>query len=153
MFRKLVSTDNDVATAILRIALGVVFFAHGSQKMLGWFGGSGFSGTMQFFAATMHIPTLFAFLAIMAEFFGGLGLIVGLFARVAALGIAANMLVAVAMIHRHFGFFMNWYGTQKGEGYEYHILAVAMAVLVMVRGAGAFSFDRALTAPPAAPAR
>src|SRR5450830_1842844 len=99
MFRKLISTENDAATAILRLALGVVFFAHGAQKMLGWFGGDGFNGTMGFFTKTMHIPALFATLAIAAEFFGGLGLIVGLLSRVAALGIALNMLVAIAMVH------------------------------------------------------
>jgi putative oxidoreductase len=93
----------------------------------------------------MHIPPLFAFLAIAAEFFGGLGLIVGLLSRVAAFGIAVNMLVAVATVHRHFGFFMNWSGTQKGEGFEYHILVIVMAMLVILRGAGRCSLDRALT--------
>ena len=145
MLKKLISTDNDAATALLRLALGVVFFAHGAQKMLGWFGGDGFNGTIGSFTGTMHIPALFAILAIAAEFFGGLGLVVGLLTRVAALGIAVNMLVAIATVHYHFGFFMNWVGTQKGEGYEYHVLAVAMAVLLIVRGAGAASLDRALT--------
>jgi putative oxidoreductase len=153
MFRKLICTENDAATAILRLALGVVFFAHGAQKMLGWFGGSGFSGTMSFFTETMHIPAVLAFLAIAAEFFGGLGLIVGLLSRVAALGITVNMVVAIAMVHHQFGFFMNWFGAQKGEGYEYHLLVIAMAVLVILRGAGAVSLDRALTAAPAAQAR
>jgi putative oxidoreductase len=153
MFRKLICTENDAATAILRLALGVVFFAHGAQKMLGWFGGSGFSGTMSFFTETMHIPAVLAFLAITAEFFGGLGLIVGLLSRVAALGITVNMVVAIAMVHHQFGFFMNWFGAQKGEGYEYHLLVIAMAVLVILRGAGAVSLDRALTAAPAAQAR
>jgi putative oxidoreductase len=153
MFRKLIATDNDAATAILRLALGAVFFAHGAQKMLGWFGGYGFSGTMAFLTGTEHIPALFAFLAIAAEFLGGLGLIVGLLSRVAALGIAVNMVVAIAMVHQQFGFFMNWSGAQKGEGYEYHVLVIAMAVLVMVRGAGAASCDRALTTAAAAPTR
>jgi len=153
VFRKLICTENDAATAILRLALGVVFFAHGAQKMLGWFGGSGFSGTMSFFTETMHIPAVLAFLAIAAEFFGGLGLIVGLLSRVAALGITVNMVVAIAMVHHQFGFFMNWFGAQKGEGYEYHLLVIAMAVLVILRGAGAVSLDRALTAAPAAQAR
>ncbi len=150
MFRKLMATDNDVATAIVRLALGVVFFAHGAQKMLGWFGGYGFSGTMGFFTGTMHIPALFAFLAIAAEFCGGLGLIVGLLSRVAAFGIAVNMVVAITMVHLPFGFFMNWSGAQKGEGYEYHLLVIAMALLLMVRGAGAVSLDRALSVAPAA---
>jgi len=145
MFQKLVYTDNDVATAILRVALGAVFFVHGAQKLLGWFGGNGFRGTMAYFTGTMHIPPLFAFLAIAAEFFGGLGLITGLLSRVAAFAIAANMLVAVAMVHRHIGFFMNWSGTQKGEGFEYHILVIAMAMLVILRGAGTVSLDRLLT--------
>jgi len=85
MIRKLIATDNDTATTILRLALGVIFFAHGAQKMLGWFGGYGFTGTMGFFTGVMHIPAVFAFLAIAAEFFGGLGLIFGLLTRVASL--------------------------------------------------------------------
>src|ERR1700726_357397 len=99
MLRKLIATDNDIATTILRLVLGVIFFAHGAQKMLGWYGGFGFTGTMGFFTGVMHIPALFAFLAIAAEFFGSLGLIFGLLTRVAAFGIFANMVVAVAMVH------------------------------------------------------
>jgi putative oxidoreductase len=146
MIRKLVATDDDIATTILRLVLGVIFFAHGAQKMLGWFGGYGFTATMGFFTAVMHIPSLFAFLAIAAEFFGGLGLIFGLFARVAAFGILSNMIVAIAMVHHQFGFFMNWTGTQKGEGYEYHLLALGATILLMTRGAGAASVDRLLFA-------
>jgi len=145
MVRKLFATDDNTSTAILRLALGVVFFAHGAQKMLGWFGGYGFSGTMGFFTGMMHIPAPFAFLAIAAEFFGGLGLILGFLTRIAAFGIAANMVVAIAMVHGAFGFFMNWSGTQKGEGFEYHLLALATTVFLMIRGAGAFSIDRAIT--------
>src|SRR5215472_16223421 len=146
MLRKLFATDDDVATAVLRLVLGVVFFAHGAQKMLGWFGGYGFSGTMGFFTGAMHIPAPFAFLAIAAEFFGGLGLILGFLARVAAFGIAVNMFVAISMVHSAFGFFMNWTGAQKGEGFEYHLLALAMTVFVIIRGAGAFSIDRTIAA-------
>jgi len=145
MFRKLIATDNDIATTILRLVVGVVFFAHGAQKMLGWFGGYGFSGTMGFFTGMMHIPAPFAFLAIAAEFFGGLGLIFGLLTRVAAFGIFCNMVVAVAMVHHNFGLFMNWTGQQKGEGYEYHLLALAIMVFLMIRGAGAASVDRLLS--------
>jgi putative oxidoreductase len=154
MLRKLFDTDDSTASAILRVVLGVVFFAHGAQKMLGWFGGYGFSGTMGFFTGTMHIPAPFAFLAIAAEFFGGLGLILGFLTRIAAFGIAVNMLVAIATVHSAFGFFMNWSGTQKGEGYEYHLLALASTVFLMLRGAGAFSVDRAIaTASPTAQRR
>jgi putative oxidoreductase len=145
MIRKLIATDNDDVVTFLRLVLGVVFFAHGAQKALGWFGGYGFSGTMGFFTGMMHIPALFAALAIAAEFLGGLGLIVGLLTRVAAFGIFCNMVVAVAMIHHQFGFFMNWSGTQKGEGFEFHLLVLAITVLLMIRGAGAASVDRLLS--------
>ena len=147
MTRKLIATDNDAATTVLRLVLGIVFFAHGAQKMLGWFGGYGFTGTMGFFTGMMHIPAPFAFLAIAAEFFGGLGLIFGLLTRVAAFGVFCNMLVAVAMVHHQFGFFMNWAGTQKGEGFEFHLLALAATVFLMIRGAGAASVDRMLSSP------
>ena len=106
MIHKLIATDNNTATTILRLVLGVIFCAHGAQKMLGWFGGYGFTGTMGFFTGALHIPALFAFLAIAAEFFGGLGLIFGFLTRMAAFGIFSNMLVAIALVHHHFGFFM-----------------------------------------------
>jgi len=149
MLRRLFVTDDNMATAILRLVLGVVFFAHGAQKMLGWFGGYGFSGTMGFFTGPMHIPAPFAFLAIAAEFFGGLGLILGFLTRIAAFGIAVNMVVAIATVHSAFGFFMNWSGAQKGEGFEYHLLVLAITAFLMIRGAGALSIDRAIaTASP-----
>jgi putative oxidoreductase len=141
---RLFFTDDETATALLRLVTGIVFFAHGAQKMLGWFGGFGFSGTMGFFTGAMHIPAPFAFLAIAAEFFGGLGLILGFLTRIAAFGIAVNMLVAIATVHGSVGFFMNWAGTQKGEGFEFHLLALGIMALLMIRGAGAFSVDRAI---------
>ncbi len=150
MLRRLLVTDDNTATVILRSVLGVVFFVHGSQKMLGWFGGYGFSGTMAYFTGTAHIPAVFAFLAIAAELFGGLGLMFGLLTRIAAFGISVNMLVAIAAVHSPFGFFMNWTGTQKGEGFEYHLLVLAMTAFLMIRGGGAFSLDRAITIPSSA---
>lgn len=136
------ATPKDFMLTIARLTLGFVFFMHGAQKVLGWFGGYGYSGTMHAFTHMMHIPAPFAFLAIMAEFLGGLGLIVGLLARIAALGIGIEMLVAIFMVHGRNGLFMNWYGTQKGEGYEYHLLAIALCLLILVKGAGAASIDR-----------
>src|SRR5438093_11809185 len=109
MLRKLLVTDANTATVILRSVLGVVFFAHGAQKMLGWFGGYGFKGTMTSLTRSGFAPSL-AFLAIMVEFLGPLGLAVGLLTRVAALGIAAVMLVAILTVHRQHGFFMHWSG-------------------------------------------
>ncbi|MGB7554557.1 MAG: DoxX family protein [Candidatus Korobacteraceae bacterium] len=144
MFHKIVSTSNDFTLTIARLVLGLVFFAHGAQKMLGWFGGYGFHGTMGFFTQQMGIPAPLAFLAICAEFFGGLGLLVGLLSRIAALGIIVNMLVAIATVHHVNGFFMNWTGQQKGEGFEYHLLAIALAIVVLIKGSGAISIDRAI---------
>ena len=146
MFRRLVQAENDYILTLARVILGVVFFPHGAQKMLGWFGGYGFDGTM---AGFIHngIPALFAFLAICAEFLGSLGLIFGFLTRIAAFGIACVMSVAITM-HLHNGFFMNWTGIQKGEGIEYHLLALAITVLLMARGAGALSIDRVLTREP-----
>jgi putative oxidoreductase len=142
----LVRTPHDVAATIVRLGLGIVFFPHGAQKMLGWFGGHGFAATVQALTSGLHIPTVFAVLAICAEFFGSIGLILGLFGRIAAFGIACVMTVAVlAAGHLQHGFFMNWTGQQGGEGFEFHLLALAIAIAVMVRGSGALSLDRMMS--------
>jgi putative oxidoreductase len=144
MFRGLLATRNEFSLTIARLILGIVIFIHGAQLMLGWFGGFGYAGSMHFFTQTLHIPAPFAWLAIMTQFIGAIALIVGLFTRIAALGIAIDMLVAVFKIHIHVGFFMNWYGTLKGEGYEYHLLALALCLILMARGGGALSIDGAV---------
>jgi len=143
MIRKLIATNNDAAITILRLVLGVVFFAHGAQKALGLFGGPGFSSTIGFFQQ-IGIPAWLAVLAIAAEFLGGLGLLVGFLTRIAALGIIVNMVVAILMVHSRVGFFMNWSGKQPGEGYEFHLLAIALGLAILIKGAGAFSVDRIL---------
>lgn len=147
MLKRLVETSNDVTALIARLALGIVIFPHGAQKALGWFGGYGVAGTLDFFTAKMGIPMLFALLVIAAEFLGSLGLIVGFLSRVAAFGIFCVMATATMMVHWQVGFFMNWGGKLPAghEGFEFHILAMALAIVVMVRGAGALSVDRALT--------
>jgi putative oxidoreductase len=139
--RKLLNTTPDFTVTILRVVLGVVFFAHGAQKVLGWWGGHGFHAAMESFMH-MRIPAALAVVAIAAEFLGGLCLILGLMSRIAALGIIIDMAVAVWMVHKQFGFFMNWMGTQKGEGFEYHLLAIAMGLAILIKGGGAFSMDR-----------
>ncbi len=144
MLKKLFHTDDDTATMILRVLLGVVFFPHGMQKLLGWFGGYGFGGTMGFFTGTLGIPAVFAFLAIIAEGLGALGLLTGFLTRLSAFGIAVNMAVAVYMLHFQNGFFMNWFGKQAGEGYEYHLLVIAIAIALMIKGGGKWSVDRIL---------
>ncbi|HEY3154508.1 MAG TPA: DoxX family protein [Candidatus Binatia bacterium] len=143
MFHKLVDTANDRTIAIIRVILGIVFFAHGAQKALGLFGGPGFSSTIGSFQQ-MGIPAWLAVLAIAAEVLGGLGLLVGLLSRIAALGIIVNMVVATLMVHSRVGFFMNWNGNQPGEGFEFHLLAIALGLAIVVKGAGAFSVDRIL---------
>ncbi|GBE11733.1 putative oxidoreductase MhqP [bacterium BMS3Bbin14] len=142
MIRRLIQTNEDFSIIFLRLGLGVVFFAHGSQKLFGWFGGYGFSGTMNFFTGSLGIPALFAFLAIMAEFFGALGLLFGLLTRLAAFGIATVMVVAVLMVHLQYGFFMNWSGKLQGEGIEYHLLVLAISIVLMINGGGRWSLDR-----------
>lgn len=144
MFRKLIQTPNDPVATVARVALGLVMLPHGAQKALGMFGGYGIQGTVGYMSS-IGIPVVFGLLAIAAEFLGAIGLITGTLGRVAAFGIAAVMVVAVATTHLPAGFFMNWTGQQKGEGFEYHILAVALSTVVMVRGSGAWSVDRALS--------
>ena len=142
--KSLMNTSEDVSLTILRIFLGVVFFAHGAQKMLGWFGGYGFHPTMGFFGQ-IGVPAAVAFLVICAEFFGSIGLILGLLTRIAAFGIGADMIGAIFIVHLKNGFFMNWAGTQKGEGFEFHLLAIAISAALLLRGGGAFSIDRSLS--------
>ena len=144
MFRSLIATTEDSAPTIARILLGLVMFPHGAQKALGWYGGAGMAGTMDYMTGVLHIPAVFAALAIAAEFLGSLGLIAGLLGRLAAFGIAVDLAVAMMLAHRPNGFFMNWTGQQKGEGYEYHLLAIGLAAIVIVKGSGAFSLDRLL---------
>jgi putative oxidoreductase len=143
MLRSLIDTERDFSAFVARVALGVVMLPHGLQKLLGWFGGYGFAGTMQFFTS-QGVPSFLAALVIIAESFGALGLIVGLLTRIAAFGIVCIMLVAIFTVHAQFGFFMNWTGKQPGEGFEYHILALALALVCLMRGGGLWSVDRAL---------
>jgi putative oxidoreductase len=143
MFKRLLQTTNDPVQTIVRLTLGVVFFAHGAQKALGWFGGYGFAGTLEGFSK-MGVPLPLALFVILAEFVGSLALISGIFARIASAAIFLLMAGAIATVHGQFGFFMNWFGQQKGEGFEYHLLAVGLAVAVLIRGAGALSIDRLL---------
>jgi putative oxidoreductase len=145
MWKKLVATSNDPAFTVLRILLAVVFFPHGAQKLLGWFGGAGAAGTIAFFQQTWGIPAFLTVLVILLEFAGAFGLVAGFLTRVWAAGIAIEMVVAVFLNHLGNGFFMNWGGNQKGEGFEFHILAVAIALALVLGGGGAASVDRAMT--------
>jgi putative oxidoreductase len=130
---------------LARIILAVIFFAHGSQKMFGFFGGRGVSGTIEIFQRTMGIPASLTILAMTAEVFGAAGLFLGLLSRIAASGVLVVMVVAPFANHLYPNFFMNWQGRQMGEGYEYHLLAIALIVTILVRGGGALSLDRAIS--------
>ncbi len=141
MFKKLVRTNDDTAMLVLRLFLGLVFFPHGMQKVFGWFGGIGFSATMDIFTSKAGFPAALAFLAIMAESLGVVALIAGFFTRIAAFGIGVNMIVCALGNHVKNGFFMNWMGTQKGEGFEYHLLAVAISAALIISGGGKWSLD------------
>lgn len=140
MLRKLIATPQDYAIFIVRIVLGAVMFPHGAQKALGWFGGYGFNATIH------HLPggPVAGTLVVLAEFVGAIGLVFGFLGRAGAFGIIAVMLGAIALVHVHNGFFMNWSGKAPGEGYEYHLLMLGMAAAVLVRGSGAVSIDRLL---------
>ncbi len=132
------------APVVIRLALGIVIFPHGAQKLLGWFGGPGLGPTLAFFSETMGLPPALGVLIIGAELFGGLALILGAFSRVAAVGLGAIMLGAVFTVHASNGFFMNWIGTQPGEGFEYHLLALGLATATLIAGSGSLSIDRVI---------
>lgn len=141
--KRFLRTDNDVAALIMRLALGLVMFPHGAQMVLGWFGGYGAAATIQGFSK-MGLPPFITVLMMLAEFPGSVMLIVGFLTRLAALGVGCVMLAAVLLVHAQVGFFMNWAGVQKGEGFEYHILALGLSIALLIKGGGALSLDRAI---------
>lgn len=147
MWRQLTRTDDTATALVLRLALGIVMFPHGAQKLLGWFGGRGLFGTIEFFHQ-IGFPTIVAVLVTIGEFFGGLGLLVGCLTRVAAGGVGIIMLGAILLVHWQFGFFMNWTGQPVREGFEFHILAVGLAIAIMIHGGGKWSIDRSYGKAP-----
>jgi len=140
--RQLFQTDDGWNGLILRLTLGVVMFPHGAQKLLGWYGGFGFDGTMGFFTQQMGMPWLIALLVIIGESCGSVALLVGFLTRFTAAGFGVIMLGAITMVHLPHGFFMNWSGKQQGEGYEYHLLVIGIAIALLITGAGRWSADR-----------
>ena len=134
------SSAVDWALLITRVIVGVVFVAHGSQKLFGAFGGPGLSGVVQMLGPLGYLVTI-------GEFFGGLGIILGVLSRFSAASIALIMLGAIAMVHARFGFFMNWTGNQGGEGFEYHLLAIAALLPIIIAGPGRFAIGNYLLLP------
>ena len=142
----LCKTTNDLAPLIVRVFIGGVMLPHGLQKTLGMFGGYGFEGTMGFFTGTLGLPWIVALLVILGESLGSLALILGLLTRFCAASMILIMVGAMTMGHLQHGFFMNWFGTQAGEGFEYHLLVIGMALSLVISGAGRWSIDRKISA-------
>lgn len=139
-----IRNKEDWAALVLRVIMAGVMFPHGAQKLLGWYGGYGYSGTMQFFTGTMGLPAVVAFLVIVGESFGSLAILLGFMTRFTAASFITIMLGAIGLVHAQAGFFMNWFGNQKGEGYEYHLLVIGISAALMILGAGKWSLDRVL---------
>ncbi|HLO80135.1 MAG TPA: DoxX family protein [Chitinophagaceae bacterium] len=134
-------TKNNWPPAILRILLGLVLFAHGSQKLLGWFGGYGFNGTMDFFTETMGLPWIIGLLVIIIEFFGSISLMFGFATRLWSGSMVILFIGILYSSHIQHGFFMNWLGNQKGEGYEFFLLAIAISASLIITGGGKYAVD------------
>jgi putative oxidoreductase len=144
MKNKIFTTSESWTLIVLRVILGLVVFPHGAQKLLGWFGGYGFSGSMSYFTDTLGLPWIIGFLVIILEFFGAIALIAGIATRIIAV---LYMVIAIGIIFTssiQYGFFMNWFGTQGGEGYEYFLLWIGMAVALSLNGGGKYSIDKLL---------
>ena len=137
----LFQTNDNFSYWVPRVTLGCVMFPHGVQKLLGWFGGFGFTNTMTYFTQTAGLPWVVAFLIIMGESFGSLGLILGFLTRLSAFGLICIMLGAIITVHSPNGFFMNWFGKQAGEGFEYHLLVIGMSIPLLINGGGKYSVD------------
>jgi putative oxidoreductase len=144
MLLHILATDSDCVPTLARIVLGIIFFAHGTRKVFGWFGGPGLRKTLHHLTESLGLPTIIAVAAVAAEFGGGAALILGFLARMSALSIVVAMLAAIFMVHGRYGLFMNWFGDRKGHGIEYHLLAIALAIVIIAKGSGAFSLDRLL---------
>jgi len=138
------NTEAGYAPIILRVGLATVLFPHGAQKLLGWFGGYGFEGTVGFLTSSMGLPWIVAVAVILIEFFGPLFLLAGVGTRIVALAMGSVMTGAMFMAQVQHGFFMNWFGNQAGEGIEYSLLFISGALALIISGGGAFSVDRIL---------
>jgi putative oxidoreductase len=139
--KKLLATEKSSAATILRVFLAIIVFPHGAQKLLGWFGGYGFEGTMHYFTQTVGLPWIGGFLVIVLEFFGSLALLIGMGTRILSLLFLILAISIVLSSHIQFGFFQNWLGNQKGEGYEYFLFWIAIAWALIIKGAGNYSVD------------
>jgi putative oxidoreductase len=147
LLRRVAGTEPRLALTIARLGLGAVMFPHGAQKVLGWYGATSFGSSYTFFVANLHMPGPLAVFTILLELVSAVALVFGLLTRVAAFVMLAIMAMAIALVHAPHGFFMNWYGAKQGEGFEYHLLAITLALTLIVGGGGRFAVDRALASP------
>jgi len=138
---RILKTENTWGSLIARLTLGIVLFPHGAQKMLGWFGGAGFTGTIDFFTNQLQLPGIVALSVILIEFIGSISLILGFASRLWSLAIAGLFTGIIFTTHLEHGFFMNWFGNQAGEGYEYALLIIGIAAAVFVNGSGKYAVD------------
>lgn len=138
------TTTFDLTLLFTRLLIAVVILGHGAQKLFGWFGGYGFDGTVGYFTTTVGLPYFLALLIILGESLGMIALALGLFSRFMAAAVIAIMLGAVIVTHAQYGFYMNWFGAQKGEGIEYHLLMIGLSAIIVVNGGGAYSLDAIL---------
>ena len=141
LFKKLITTHPNWGFSIARLTLGLVIFPHGAQKLLGLFGGYGYQGTMESLTTQMGLPSIVAFSVIMIEFFGSISLVLGIFSRFWALSLVGMFTGIIITTQLEHGFFMNWYGNQAGEGYEYSLLVIGLALTILVNGSGKWSID------------
>lgn len=144
MKQKFFFDKNDWTGFILRLTVGAIIFPHGAQKMLGWFGGYGFTGTIKYFTDTVHLPWIIGFLVIIIEFFGSLFLLMGIASRIWAILLIFLMVGIIFSSHIDHGFFINWSGNNKGEGYEYHLLVIGLSIAILLNGSGKYSVDKFL---------
>ncbi|KAB2918203.1 MAG: DoxX family protein [Bacteroidetes bacterium] len=146
MMEQFFSSQNNWAGLLLRVTIAVVLFPHGAQKLLGWFGGFGFDGTMQYFTQTVKLPYIIGLLVILIEFFAPIALVLGVGSKILAAVIAILFVGIMLTSHLNFGFFMNWMGNQAGEGLEYFLLAIGASLALMLNGSGKFAIDNMIVA-------
>jgi putative oxidoreductase len=145
MFKKIFKTsESDLISLFLRIVLAIEIFPHGMAKLVGWYGGDGFEQTMKYFTDVVGLPYPLSFIIIIVESFGTLLLVTGLGVRIISALLAFIMMGAVLLEHGKFGFLMNWSGQQQGEGFQFHLLIFSIAICLLAKGAGKWSFDAAL---------
>lgn len=143
--KTLLTTNPKIGFSIARLTLGLVIFPHGAQKLLGLFGGYGYSATIDFFTTQMGLPGIIAFSIIMIEFFGSISLILGFISRFWALSLAGMFLGIIYTTQLEHGFFINWFGNQAGEGFEYSLLIIGLALSIVINGSGKWSIDKLIS--------